>query len=113
MTENEALERARFIWGETHDIMIARHTTRECSIIVDNLWHQLDQNGHAICHNQCEDLEADAEQRKHAGQRQLLEQLVREAIVLLDENEREHEILDRRDWLKTARRALSETLTTA
>ena len=71
MTINEAKERARLIWGESRFFSLklrddggAEITLLRTFLASDgrgraSTWHQLDCNGHAICHVDCEQLEAE------------------------------------------------------
>jgi|SRR5215471_20067552 len=109
MTENEVLERARHIWGERAAIHAELRHNGGAALVIDNVWHQLDPNGHPNCHSKCEDLEADAEHRRSLDERQELRQLVSEAVALLDPEHQDHDKLDVKDWLNTARTLLQRT----
>jgi len=105
MTHTEAIDRAKRIWpGTKHDIDY--DGARGATVIVDNVWHALDRYGHASCHSKCEDLEAQAEERRQKAHRATVDQLLHEAVSLLDPDDPEHERLDVRDWLRSARSAL-------
>ena len=76
MTINEALERAQAIWGRARVSVVRQHHdgaevevqclpghTRASGVLASDtrdrhtVVHRLDANGHAICHDDCRELE--------------------------------------------------------
>jgi hypothetical protein len=108
MTHTEALDRAKRIWpGTHHAIEDDDNPKAPFGVIVDDIWHALDGQGHVTCHSKCEDLEAKADGRRETERTDQLEQLVREAVAALDPEDANHESIDIRAWLHTARATLN------
>ncbi len=63
LTKNEALERAKAIWGDNDYKVRAVFNGK---VMVENglYIHYLDGNGHPTCHKECVRLEASAYERK-------------------------------------------------
>lgn len=101
MTEREAHDRAQAIWGESALVTHAS-TKGGFAVAVNNVWHQLDADGRPTCHSKCEDLATDVDHDNDVAYRGRLEQLLKEAVGILEGDER----LDVREWLKSARKAL-------
>lgn len=62
MTQDEALERAKEIWGDTvNRVQVrGRKIDGEWYVILHNEnQHKLDSEGHADCHPECKTLESD------------------------------------------------------
>jgi len=106
MTEHEAVERAQSIWGK-HAIVTELLPSGGAALVSDNVWHQLDTRGHAICHSKCEDLEADVEHQIAATLRDSLRQLVSEALAILDREDPDHDGVDVQDWIRSAKQLLA------
>ena len=104
MTEEQAVDRARHIWGPDATVTELL-PSGGAALLAGNTWHNLDAHGHPACHSKCEDLEAEAEVRDALSFRQL----VSEALALLDREDPDHDRLDVKDWCQTAKALLART----
>jgi len=108
MTEEQALDRARFIW-QGEDVVVSLYPGgRGASVQVDNVWHKLDVHGHASCHTKCEDLEADAEHAASEVTVASFRQLVVEALAHF-EADPQQDVLNVNEWCKTAKALLERS----